>query len=75
MTKMSSSQSAANAFTSFKRKLKHNLTGRKNVDSETVVDDTMPEVAFPAYYYGKLTGSSQAVYAEDLKRFELITKP
>ena len=74
-TKMASTQSSGNAFTSFKRKLKHNLSGKKNTDSETVVDESMPEVAFPAYYYGKLTGSTTAVYAEDYKRLELILKP
>ena len=73
-TKMTTTHSAANAFSSFKRKLKNNLSGKKNTDSETVVDDTMPEVAFPAYFYGKLTGSTQALYIEDLKRLELITK-
>lgn len=76
-TKLSSTQSAANSFNAFKKKLQNNIGGKKSntTSGVTVHDESMPEVAFPAYYYAKLSGSSSANYTEDIRKLELIAKP
>jgi len=74
-TKMSTGTSGANAFNSFKRKLKNNISGKKSSSTnQTVLDDSIPEVAFPSYFYATLTGSSSAHYTEDIKKLELINR-
>lgn len=76
-TKLNNTQSAANAFNAFKKKLQCNIGGKKSSStSGTVVhDESMPEVAFPAYFYAKLSGSATASYTEDIRKIELIAKP
>ena len=35
----------------------------------------MPEVSNPSYHYAKLSGGNTAVYTEDVRKIELISKP
>jgi hypothetical protein len=76
-TKLNTSQSAANSFNAFKKKLHNNIGGKKSSSNSgtTVLDESMPEVAFPSYFYAKLSGGSTANYTEDIRKLELIAKP
>ena len=77
-TKLNTTHSAANSFNAFKKKLHNNIGGKKNTTSNsgtTVLDESMPEVAFPSYFYAKLSGGSTANYTEDIRKLELIAKP